>query len=159
MKNPPRAILFDLDDTILAAFGQAEDQWRRVVGAFIEQLAPHPPDDVVTAIQAYSRHLWSDAARHKAWRPRIGEARRHIVAKAFAGLAGAAGGPVPPNAVCEAMADRFNELHEAELRMFPGAHETLDRLKQQGVRLALVTNGASGPQRSKVIRFALEERF
>jgi putative hydrolase of the HAD superfamily len=40
--------------------------------------------------------------------------------------------------------------------MFPGAHETLDRLKQPGVRLALVTNGAAEPQRAKVIRFALD---
>ena len=159
MKNLPRAILFDLDDTILAAFGPAPGQWRRVVAAFLEELGPHPPDDVVAAIQAYSRHLWSDAARHKNWRPRIGEARRHIVSKAFTGLAGAAGRPVPPAEICHAMADRFNEIHEAELRMFPGAHETLDRLKELGVRLALVTNGASGPQRAKVIRFALEERF
>src|SRR5437870_1452387 len=159
MSKLPKAILFDLDDTILAAFGQAQGQWQRVIAAFIEHLAPHPPDDVVAAIQAYSRHLWSDAARHKDWRPRIGEARRHIVSRAFAGLAGAAGRPVPPSSVCNAIADRFNELHEAELRMFPGAHETLDRLKELGVRLALVTNGAAKPQRAKVIRFALEERF
>jgi putative hydrolase of the HAD superfamily len=159
MSKLPTAILFDLDDTILAAFGQAEGQWRRVVAAFIEQVAPHPPADVVAAIQTYSRHMWADATRHKNWRPRIGEARRHIVAKAFAGLASAAGGSVPPSEVCEAIADQFNRLHDAELHMFPGAHETLDRLKQLGVRLALVTNGASGPQRAKVIRFALEERF
>jgi putative hydrolase of the HAD superfamily len=159
MSKLPTAVLFDLDDTILAAFGQAEDQWRRIIAAFIEQVAPHPPADVVAAIQAYSRYLWSDATRHKNWRPRIGEARRHIVAKAFTGLAGATGGIVPAIEICEAIADRFNELHEAELRMFPGAHETLDRLKQLGVRLALITNGAAEPQRAKVVRFALAERF
>jgi len=159
MSKLPTAILFDLDDTILAAFGQAEDQWRRIIAAFIEQVAPRPPADVVAAIQAYSRYLWSDATRHKNWRPRISEARRHIVAKAFTGLAGATGGMVPPAEICEAIADRFNELHEAELRIFPGAHETLDRLKQLGVRLALITNGAAEPQRAKVIRFALAERF
>ena len=43
--------------------------------------------------------------------------------------------------------------------MFPGAHETLDRLKELGVKLALVTNGAGAPQRAKVERFALEHRF
>src|SRR5882724_5954990 len=159
MSRLPKAILFDLDDTILAAFGQAEGQWRRVIAAFVEHLAPHPPDDVVAAIQAYSRHLWSDAARHKDWRPRIGAARRHIVARAFAGLAGAAGRPVPPIEVCNAIADRFNELQRAELRMFPGAHETLDRLKELGVKLALVTNGAAAPQRAKVERFAVAHRF
>jgi putative hydrolase of the HAD superfamily len=57
------------------------------------------------------------------------------------------------------MADRFTLIRDRELSVFPGAHETLDRLKQLGVQLALVTNGAAEPQRAKVIRFALEQRF
>src|SRR5260370_10451919 len=100
MSKLPKAILFDLDDTILAAFGRAQDQWQRVVAAFIEHLAPHSPDDVVAAIQAYSRHLWSDAARHKDWRPRIGEAPPHIAARAFAGPPAAAARPSPPTQPC-----------------------------------------------------------
>ena len=43
MPNLPTAILFDLDDTILAAFGQAADQWQRVVAEFADRLDPHPP--------------------------------------------------------------------------------------------------------------------
>jgi putative hydrolase of the HAD superfamily len=159
MSQLPTAILLDLDDTILSAFGQAESQWQRVIASFIEHLAPHPPDEVIAAIQAYSKYLWADQARHKHWRHRIGEARRHIVQSAFAELCGKSGRPVPPSEICDALADRFNELHEAELRMFPGAHETLDRLKELGVKLALVTNGAAAPQRRKVVRFALEHRF
>ena len=155
----PRAILLDLDDTILSAFGQAEGQWQRVIAEFIEHLAPHPHEDIVAAIQAYSRYLWADQARHKHWRHRIGEARRHIVANAFAELERKAGHPVPPPEVLDALADRFNQVQEAELRMFPGSHETLDRLKELGVKLALVTNGAAEPQRKKVVRFALEHRF
>ena len=159
MAQLPKAILFDLDDTILSAFGQAEGQWQRVIAEFIERLAPHPPADIVAAIQAYSRYLWADQARHKHWRHRIGEARRHIVANAFAELEKQAGHPVPPTELLDAVADRFNQVQEAELRMFPGAHETLDRLKELGVKLALVTNGAAEPQRKKVVRFALEHRF
>jgi hypothetical protein len=30
----PRAILFDLDDTILVAFGPAQSQWQRTIAAF-----------------------------------------------------------------------------------------------------------------------------
>jgi putative hydrolase of the HAD superfamily len=155
----PKAILFDLDDTILSAFGQAEDQWNRVIASFAAQLAPHEPPEIVAAIQAYSRYLWADQARHKDWRHRIGEARRHIIANAFAELEKKAGHPAPPAELLNAVADRFNQVQEAELRMFPGAHETLDRLKELGVRLALVTNGAAAPQRKKVERFALEHRF
>jgi putative hydrolase of the HAD superfamily len=159
MTTLPRAILFDLDDTILAAFGQSEGQWQRVIAAHAEQLQPHAPDAIIAAIQAYSSHLWADQGRHKHWRHRIGEARRHIVANAFDALASAGGPAPPPIALRDAIADRYNEVHEAELRMFPGAHETLDRLKELGVKLALVTNGAAEPQRRKVVRFALEHRF
>jgi len=159
MPKFPTAILFDLDDTILSAFGQAPEQWRRVIGEFAGHIAPHPPEAAIAAIQAYSRYLWADQGRHKDWRHRIDEARRHIVENAFAELAAKGGPPAPPGAVCHAIADRFNEVQEAELRMFPGAHETLDRLKELGVKLALVTNGAGAPQRAKVVRFALEHRF
>jgi len=159
MPNLPRAILFDLDDTILSAFGKAPDQWRRVIAAFAEHLEPHPPAEIIDAILAYSRYLWADEMRHKHWRHRIGEARRHIVANAFAELRARAGRAAPPPEICDAIADKFNELQHAELGMFPGAHETLDKLKELGVKLALVTNGAAAPQRAKVVRFALEHRF
>jgi putative hydrolase of the HAD superfamily len=159
MPDLPRAILFDLDDTILSAFGQAPGQWQRVIAAHAEQLAPHQAEQVIEAIQVYSRYLWSDAARHKDWRHRIGEARRHIVESAFAELVASGGPAAPETAVMHAIADMFNEIQEAELRMFPGSHETLDRLKELGVKLALVTNGAGEPQRRKVVRFALEHRF
>ena len=159
MSRLPTAILFDLDDTILAAFGQSADQWRRVVAAFADRLTPHPPEAVIEAIQAYSRYLWADQARHKDWRHRIDEARRHIVSNALCELAATGDLRPPPAELCHAIADQFQEIHEAELRMFPGAHETLDRLKELGVKLALVTNGAAAPQRAKVVRFALEHRF
>ena len=159
MTKLPTAILFDLDDTILAAFGQSQGQWERVIGSFADRLAPHQPQAVIDAIQAYSRYLWADQARHKHWRHRIGDARRHIVSSALCGLATAAASPQPADQLCHAIADEYQQIHEAELRMFPGAHETLDRLKELGVKLALVTNGAGEPQRKKVVRFALEHRF
>jgi putative hydrolase of the HAD superfamily len=46
-------------------------------------------------------------------------------------------------AVGDALADAYNALHDEELSMFPDAHETLDRLKELGIKLALITNGAA----------------
>ncbi|HXP03171.1 MAG TPA: HAD family hydrolase [Stellaceae bacterium] len=154
----PTAILFDLDDTILVAFGPAQSQWRRTIADFAHRLGPIEATAVGEAISAASTDLWADPGRHKYWRHRIDEARRKIVAIAFAELA-AAGHPMPAQSVGNAMADAYNALHDEELAMFPDAHETLDELKQRGVRLALITNGASAPQRAKVVRFALEHRF
>jgi putative hydrolase of the HAD superfamily len=158
MPRLPRAILFDLDDTLLVAFGASQSQWRRVIAAFAGEFGSLAQATVVAAIEDSSRDLWADAAQHKYWRHRIGEARRRIVGDAFEILA-AGGHPVPRKAVSDALADAYNALHEAELRMFPGAHETVDDLRAKGVRLALVTNGAAAPQRAKVVRFALEHRF
>ena len=154
----PRAILFDLDDTLLVAFGPSQSQWARTIAAFADRLGAIEANIVATAVQAASSELWADPARHKYWRHRIDEARRRIVATAFAELA-AAGHPVPAQSVGDAMADAYNALHDEELAMFPDAHETLDRLKELGVKLALITNGAGEPQRAKVVRFALEHRF
>jgi putative hydrolase of the HAD superfamily len=154
----PRAILFDLDDTVLVAFGPAQSQWQRTIAAFTDRLGPIEATVVATAIGAASTHLWADPAQHKYWRHRIGDARRRIIATAFAALA-EAGHPVPPEPVGDALADAYNALHDEELSMFPDAHATLDRLKELGVKLALITNGAAAPQRAKVVRFALEHRF
>ena len=50
-----------------------------------------------------------------------GAARRRIVATAFAALA-AAGHPMPPEAVGDALADGYNALHDEELSLFPDAY-------------------------------------
>ena len=154
----PRAILFDLDDTILVAFGPAQSQWRRTITSFADRLGPIEAEAVAAAVQTTSTELWADPGRHKYWRHRIDMARRKIVVDAFAELA-AGGHPVPPQSIGDALADAYNALHDEELAMFPDAHETLDRLKDLGVKLALITNGAAEPQRAKVTRFALEHRF
>src|SRR5579862_2718506 len=100
----PTAILFDLDDTLLVAFGPSQSQWARTIAAFADRLGPVEAHIVADAIQAASNDLWADPARHKHWRHRIDEARRRIVANAFAALA-ASGHQPPPQAVGDAMAD------------------------------------------------------
>jgi putative hydrolase of the HAD superfamily len=140
----PRAILFDLDDTILVAFGPAQSQWQRTIAAFADQLGPIEATVIAAAIEAASTEVWANPARYKYWRHRTGAARRRIVATAFAALA-VAGHPVPPEAVGNALADAHNTLHDEELSLFPDAHETLDRLKQLGIKLALTQRGCRAP--------------
>src|SRR4051812_35940523 len=63
-----RAILFDLDDTILVAFGPAQSQWERTIAALAGQLGPIEATVIAAAIEAASTELWSDPARHKSCR-------------------------------------------------------------------------------------------
>jgi putative hydrolase of the HAD superfamily len=152
----PKGILFDLDDTILSAYGRPDVAWRKVAIEFSRDIAPLAPDDLATRISAEAQAFWSDAARHKEWRAKLDDARRTIVARAFARFANQRAFPTE---LRDAIADRFTRLRDEEVVLFPGAYETLDELKARGVRLALITNGAREVQRGKIARFALEHRF
>ena len=62
-------------------------------------------------------------------------------------------------AEADRIADAFTEMRRQEYRLYPDAHATVDALRARGVKLALVTNGASEMQRAKIERFDLEHRF
>jgi len=158
MPRFPRAILFDLDDTIISAYGRPERAWRAVLREFTYDLAPRDEPAVLAAILAAAREFWADPERHRVWRQTIRAARREIVERGFARLA-AEGRSVPEHGVRTRIADRFSDHRNENLALFPDAHATIDALRGHGVKLALITNGAAEPQREKIVRFALGERF
>jgi putative hydrolase of the HAD superfamily len=152
----PRAMLIDMDDTILSAYGRPEIAWNQIAAEFADELAPLPPPAVATAVLAFARNFWSTA--EPAWRLKLGEARRVTVQGGFDALA-AAGHAQLPTDLAVRIADRFTEYREEEMFIFPGAHDAIDELRSRGVKLALVTNGAADTQRAKVERFELAHRF
>jgi len=155
----PTAILFDLDDTLISAYGQPKAAWEKVVAEFTRDLAPLTPAQAVNAFTDFALIFWTGTQAHqKKWRLRLKDARREIVREALVRSRqfGATG---PDAGLVHAVADRFTTLREEEMTPFPGALETLDKLKDQGVRLALITNGGPETQRPKVARFRLENRF
>jgi putative hydrolase of the HAD superfamily len=152
----PRAMLIDMDDTILSAYGRPEIAWNTIAAEFAGEFGPLPPQDVATAVLAFARNFWATA--EPAWRLKLAEARRLTVKGGFAALA-AAGRPPLPDDLAIRLADRFTAYREEEMFVFPGAHDAIDALKVLGIKLALVTNGAADTQRAKVERFALAHRF
>ena len=152
----PRAMLIDMDDTILSAYGRPEIAWHHIAAEFADELAPVSPPVVATAVLAFARNFWATA--EPAWRLKLDEARRVTVQGGFDALA-ASGQPQLPSDLAVRIADRFTRYREEEMFIFPGAHDAIDALKARGVKLALVTNGAADTQRAKVERFALTHRF
>jgi len=146
----PKAILFDLDDTILS-LGSARDCWQRVCAGFAARL--DGADALLAAILEVSAWYWSDPDRHRRGRLDLTLARREVVAAAFekAGLR--------DGVLAEEIADTFNAAREAGARLFPDALDTLDRVRRRGVRMALITNGGTEIQRGKVERFGLAKYF
>jgi putative hydrolase of the HAD superfamily len=156
MTKLPRAMLIDMDDTILSAYGRPEIAWNTITNEFAGELADLPPQMVAAAILSFARNFWSTA--EPAWRLKLGEARHLTVKGGFAALAAAGHAPLPDDLAIR-IADRFTAYREEEMFVFPGAHEAIDKFKELGVKLALVTNGAADTQRAKVERFELAHRF
>ena len=52
MTKLPTAILFDLDDTLLVAFGPSQSQWQRTIAAFADRLGPLEAEVLGEAIRA-----------------------------------------------------------------------------------------------------------
>jgi len=149
----PKAILFDLDDTIISAHGNQGEAWREVLTGFRHrgEIADH--DRLHDRIVASAQWFWSDADRHRTGRLDIRRARRDIVARAFAEL------ELVHEVLGHMIADAFSDHRDRAVTLFPGAVETLDSLRAEGVALALATNGAGEVQRAKIDRFDLARRF
>ena len=156
MTQLPRAMLIDMDDTILSAYGRPEIAWNKIAAEFAGELAPLSPQQVASAVLESGRKFWSTA--EAAWRLKLAEARQVVVKDGFAALA-AAGQPALPRSLPSGSPTASPPIATEEMFMFPGAHDAIDALKALGVKLALVTNGAADTQRAKVERFELAHRF
>ena len=70
MKPLPRAMLIDMDDTILSAYGCPEIAWNTIATEFAAKLAPMPPEQVAAAVLMFARNFWANA--EAAWRSKLG---------------------------------------------------------------------------------------
>jgi putative hydrolase of the HAD superfamily len=105
MTQLPRAMLIDMDDTILSAYGRPDIAWNNVATEFASELAPLSPQQVAAAIVDSGRRFWKTA--EAGWRLRLAEARHEVVRGGFATLAAA--GHTLPMELAIRLADRFTQ--------------------------------------------------
>ena len=149
----PKAILLDLDDTIIAFSSNADLYWRTVCDRFAHRVDGIAPDRLFDAIKASRTRFWQDPGRSQKGRLDLIKTRREIVVDALRPL-----GTNTPDLATE-IADSYSTEREEGISPFPGAIEALHHLRAQGVRLALITNGSSESQRSKIRRFGFADLF
>ncbi len=61
--------------------------------------------------------------------------------------------------LCDRIAVAYSEARDALVDVYPGAIDTLAHVRKLGIPIALLTNGASLPQRQKIERFGLDRIF
>ncbi len=149
----PRAVLFDLDDTILAYEAVSVECWQQVCRSFAPLPGGLETDSLVASIEEVRAWYWGDTERDRRGRLDLPTARQEIVAVAFDRLGSG------NSALAHEIANEYNTLKEKSVKPFPGAIETLRYLQSRGIRLALLTNGTKEFQRAKIDRFGLETLF
>ena len=149
----PKAILFDLDDTLIASSGERREVWAETLGPVAHRLGGLAHDAIVTAMEVEMRWFWADPVRHREGRLDMARTRRRLVSGALAKL-----GLDDPALVAD-IAEGLRVNRDRRVRLFDDAHHVLDTLRTAGVQLCLITNGEAAVQRAKVERFDLGPRF
>jgi putative hydrolase of the HAD superfamily len=150
--NLPRVLLLDLDDTILDDTGGVAACWRATCETFAARAGVEAAR-LDSAVDVTRIWYWDDPERHRIGRAVLRAASVHIVDLALQtfGLADAS--------LARTIADHYRDQRDEFICLFPGALETLEKLRERGIPLALLTNGSAAAQRWKVERFELAKYF
>ena len=149
----PRALLLDLDDTILDDSSLVHECWRDACASVADRLAPLDAAAVVDAIRHTSKWYWDDPDRHREGRLQLDAARREVVKFALTDLG------IEDANLADCIGDAYSRLRDAGMAPLPEAIDTVRWLRESGRRLALLTNGAGVAQRKKLARFKIEDLF
>ena len=146
----PRAILFDLDDTLIDHSGTIDSCWQTAAERAVAIFPGLSSEQFLAARETAGQSYW--AANHREGRLNLRIGRRRVVELALESLG------LGTSHAAE-IADLFHECREGSYELLPGAIETLEALGAAGIKLGLVTNGESLLQRSKLERFELARHF
>lgn len=150
----PKAILFDLDDTIVSLDEASEIAWVKACKTFAESERPgFTSEQLLECISKIRKWYWGDPERHKVGRMDLINARREIVKAAMQKL-----GYFDEEKTFQ-MADNFCRMQDELVCPFPKSIETLEKLKEKGIRMVLITNGSAEKQHGKLNRFCLSGFF
>lgn len=150
----PKAILFDLDDTLISFDGVCNQAWEKCCSDFIhDHSLCVSTNDLLKELDKSRQWYWADPIRHKTGRENLKMARREVVKSALKNLA------ITDIEQVYELADNYSSYHDSLICLFPNTIDTLTKLKATGYRLGLITNGSSQGQRVKLDRFGLNSFF
>jgi putative hydrolase of the HAD superfamily len=147
-----KALLVDLDDTLLDYSGGVDECW----SAACEAVAGPAGIDtslLVAAVRTERRLFWDDPERHRRERVDMPGAWRKIVLRGLDRMG------APAAELAGPVAEDFAARRWVMMSLFPGVPEALRKLRDGGVIMALVTNGDVRQQRAKIERYDLARYF
>lgn len=155
-KTIPRGIFFDMDGTLLLTTQAAGESWLHVFRHF-EPCHHQSPERLGQTMHdvyhMYKQSIANDESLQQWDRFHPFEVRKQLVEQVLAHA----------NISDEALTLSMVKVYEAQRDHYrcltPSALETLQKLRQKGVRLALLTNGNATYQRRKIAQYHLAPLF
>jgi putative hydrolase of the HAD superfamily len=152
----PKAIFFDMDDTLLDDNQATELGWQKACKHLSDKTGLFQSEDLFLRINTIRKRYWSDVKRNvpgDEGRTNYHHARMVIVRGALNELG------CDNNNIAEEIVSTYSTLKQESIEFIPNAENTLRELKNNGIKLALITNGDSNEQRTKIERYGMERFF
>ena len=149
----PKAILFDMDDTILRYTITLESAWKEACEISAKDTKSFTAEELLHHINIAREWYWSDPERHRIGRLNLLKARTSFITMALKKLG------CEDEKIAENIATSFSNIIDGTLDFFPDVEDTLQQLVIKDVKLALLTNGAGAAQQEKISRFRLNRYF
>ena len=154
MNNIPKAILFDLDDTILAFSDASMLAWKKCCDEFvINNKVDFNSIELFEAVTRTRKWYWSDSARNKSGREDMKNARREVFRYALETF------DFKNEQKILETADSYSQMQESLWRLFNGLPKAFEILQKNKISMVVVTNGKADVQRSKLRRFDIDRYF
>lgn len=153
MPEVPRAILFDLDETLVNDDAASDQAWREVCKVTAEKLGLAGHVELLHQLNSARREFWSRPANRVILDGMLFPARVSIVMEAL-GRIGRADEATARETVALYAATKLKYV-----KPLGNARNTLETLRGQDIKLALITNGDSEGQRTKLRVCGLTQYF
>ncbi len=159
MKNQitfPKGMLFDMDGVLLMTTQSPDQSWQQVCQQFAPELAlaPHLLAEALgKSRRAYKREIEHDAQKQRRDRLEPFETRQEMVERALKQLGR------EEHVLAAEMVRAYEALRENHRQLTPHALETLQRLRDLALPLALLSNGNATYQRHKIQQHHLAPFF
>ena len=146
-------MLLDLDDTIIAYSAYAEPCWKQTCSLYTDRLDGVSSERLYETLLETRIWFWGDSERHRINRQNMRLSQQRVVDHTLKRLG------IESWDLATEIAEAFICARQKTIQPFPGAIETLNTLQEHGIRMVLITNGASEPQREKINKFNLAPFF
>jgi putative hydrolase of the HAD superfamily len=149
----PKAVLLDLDDTILDDSSTIDACWRQACAEHCAECGGLDPEELYAEVRRQGEWFWGEPERHRLGRLALDEARGEVVRLALARLG------IESAGLAGKVAGNYSHRRHVTMEPLPDAIDTVRWLRGRGLKLALVTNGAAADQHRKIARFDLKDLF